>query len=133
MENGSTLEAVTVAAIVHLHYYTDCRKEFWDCSVFESFAWHVQVALVASDVTIEVCLMFVVGALQLFLISLLNSIFVHLFIVRVLSAGQRLQAIACGTRPVEHVLLVTPRAFAFACTTNTRPIIYALNFSASCD
>ena len=87
VENGSTLEAVTVAAIVHLHYYTDCRKEFWVCSVFESFAWHVQVALVASDVTIEVCLMFVVGALQLFLISLLNSVFVHLFTFKVLLNG----------------------------------------------
>lgn len=98
-----------------------------------SFVWHVRAAPVVSDAAIEACLMFVAGARLVILTALLNFVFVHLFVVPVLSTRQRLRATACGIRPVGHVLLVTLRAFASACTTNIRLIVFALSFSASCD
>jgi hypothetical protein len=59
--------------------------------------------------------------------------FVHLFIAPFIFIGQLQRAIACDTRLIEHVRLVSLKAFAFACITNIQLIVCAQNVLVLCD
>jgi hypothetical protein len=113
-----------LVVIILIQFHVGCQIEFLDYSEFENSIWLVQAIHVASDVAISVYLTFVARFRFASLVSLLHFVSAHPFIFRFLSIWERLPAIACDTRPVEHALLVSLRAFAFICIVNIQLIIY---------
>ena len=114
---------ILVVAIILIHFHIGYQIEFLDCLEFENSTLLVQAIHVALDVAISVYPKFAAMFQFAILVILLHFVSVHPFIVRFLSIWQRQPAVACGTRPAEHVLLVSLRAFAFVCIVNIQLII----------
>ena len=106
------------------HFRSGCRIEFLDYSEFENSIGLVQAIHAASDVAISIYLEFATRDQFVILESLQHFVSAHPFIFRFLLIWGHQPAIACGTRPVERVLLVSLRAFTSVCIVSIRLIIY---------